>query len=320
MIRRAVIGKACRSRDNDAEPGRKLPLARIKSRAAPRGKSHLGISQKQVIPKESNGPPSLVHDTSIPIICNRAFAETSNWKPKDQPSAALVHKEILYLTNLFEVEGRTNLSRFMKAVRAVDGQFHPTMRSTSPSGTTIKAPKVLLNVLSSYSKQESFESKSIVDNFFSCIQLANLYRMNEKLQAVAEDPDGEMRVLFEQLRMETSRGVGFATLVANYLVCCLYDIDPQDSSKNGEIKVHKTLLRIKMNTAEHSTLSKLSLVRAYLLFLGISSQLSKSGKRRNNGARLMNGTDFEHGGDQFWRVGHMCSSRSVREQGLFAKS
>ena len=175
-------------------------------------------------------------------VYNAVLARTSDWTPKDRPSAVLVHQEVLYLTRLFDREGGTNLVRFMEAVRDMGGHSHRNTESTS-SIRIVKVPQLFLDVLSSYREFKYYERQSVVTDFFSYIHLADLYRRNEELQADAENPEGEMRVVFEQLGWKNTRGRGYATLAANYLVCCLHDIDPQDPSKKGEIEVRKEKMK-----------------------------------------------------------------------------
>ena len=122
-------------------------------------------SKEQASLKKFRETSRLSDNDFLWLIYNVVLAKTSDWTPKDRPSATLVNKEVLYLTPLLDGEGATNLLKFIKAVREVGENFHPNIDSPS-SMKMVKVPRIFLDTLSSHKEYKPVRGSLSSATFF----------------------------------------------------------------------------------------------------------------------------------------------------------
>ena len=136
---------------------------------------------------------------------------------------------IIYWAKVFGRDGVDRLSIFMKLVRSVEGLWQPQDGPASQSARVApNDPLPLRRAIEAYNIQTANRTSAMMGKCFRYIQASTFYREYQALIADAESPHGEMRQIFEAKGMTTSRGRDWKSLVNDYLVHCLDDLDPCD--------------------------------------------------------------------------------------------
>ena len=137
-----------------------------------------------------------------------------------------IAKCTLFWSKVFGKYGVSRIFEFMEAVRAghATTDDDPVLDSNEVASHNAR-PASLRGVLEAYHRQANHRRTAIMGRFLRLVHLSDFNKQYSTLVDDANDHTTPIREIFRLNHMETSRGRSWASLVNDYLIHCLHNID-----------------------------------------------------------------------------------------------
>ena len=190
------------------------------------------------------GSPLVGHPQLFRQIKDETLADLGRFKAPSSKERGMVDKIILFLARLFGAEGKTQVEQFMSTVRDIPFPVTGDQQASRNRPVVVKpgAPLALRRIIEAYHRQTGTRTAALVNRCMRYVHLSDFYRQYDLMVSEACVEGSETRDLFRGLGYKTSRGRDWRSVVSDYLVHILEEVDFETVTKGG-CKKGKTRMR-----------------------------------------------------------------------------